>query len=248
VKLSLVFSLIVLVFQGVVARADALSVPNDLSCTTVPIVKTVAPPSDDQLQSTGFLYETYTNTIDVFSSPVVAADHREYGFAGLSHGQVEVSNPGHSTPAHSLNSVSDPSFMELAATPKSHPMTFDFAAADNTLARTPASVSIAIVDPPITSFAPVDRIAPGAPELISGDAKPKSIGSSQPLIAPIQSMDSGVSFGANADGFTGIDAPVPEANGLHYGLLGICLLFAKFRWDGTRDRRIHREMKRRDVV
>lgn len=242
-KLSLVFSFIALMFLNG-AGAYVMSAPNDFSCTTVPIVTTVAPRSGACLRSTGFLFETYSGAVDVLGSPSITSGHDKPTVAGLSGARIEVLSLGHSLQAHSLNSTSDLSFMELAGNTKSRPMQFDFASAHNKLADAHALMSIAIVDSSITSLAPVDTTLPGVHQLIAGDGSPRS---TQFLIAPMESINAQFSIGANADTATLPDALVPEAGTLHYGLLGICLLMAKFRWDGTRDRRIRRETKTRHV-
>jgi hypothetical protein len=136
--------------------------------------------------------------------------------------------------------------MELAGNTRSHPVRFDFANNHNKLAGARASMSIAIGDASITSSPAVDNAVPGVPPLIASNAEPKNTRSSQSLSAASESVDPELSFGANVDTIIRNDVLVPEAGTLHYGLLGICLLLAKFRWDGMRDRRIRREMKMRN--
>jgi hypothetical protein len=138
--------------------------------------------------------------------------------------------------------------MELGGKARGHPVRFDFANNHHKLADAPASVSIAIVDTPTIFFSPLENFTPGVNQLVVRTTEPESTQRTPFLNVPIESMNPALSFGANADQIPVIDALVPEAGAFHYGLLGLCLLFAKFRWDGTRDRRIHREMKRRDVA
>jgi hypothetical protein len=244
-NLSLAF-FVVLIFLSA-AGANAVSVANDFSCTRVPIVKAVTPPSNVPPQRSGFLFDTYSGQIDVLGSDAVPSVH-DKSIAGPSRARIEVSShPGESLRTPSPNFASDLTFMELGEKARGHPVRFDFANNQPKLADAPASVSIAIVDSPTISFASLENIIPRVNQLIIRTTGSESAQRTQSFNVPIESVNPGLSLGAEADQTTAINALVPEAGAFHYGLLGICLLLAKFRWDGLRDRRKQREMNRRDA-